>query len=189
MSGVLIVTWGECSQEFMDEARASVADELGAPMTLVDTGFDSSFAFDAKRRQYNSGLLLHRMVEWCPPEADCVIGLIEEDLFIPMLSFVYGQAQVGGPCGLVAAARLRQEFYHMRGDATLFRRRARKEVLHEIGHTLTLVHCADPQCVMSLATGLPQVDRKSETYCPPCRLIALEQVQAWEHSGRKESAR
>lgn len=189
MSGVLIVTWGDCSREFTQEAQASVAEELGAPVSIADTRFDPGFAFDAKRNQHNSGLLLRHLVEWRPAGAHRLLGLIESDLFIPMLSFVYGQAQLGGPCALVAGARLRQEFYRMPSDANLFRRRARKEVLHEIGHTLTLVHCEDPRCVMSLATSLPHVDRKSESYCPSCRLIALEQVQAWEPLGRKESAR
>jgi archaemetzincin len=183
------VTWGDCSREFMQQAQACIAEELGTPASIADTRFDPSFALDPQRRQYNSGLLLRHLVEWRPPETHRLLGLIEADLFIPMLSFVYGQAQVGGPCALVSGARLRQEFYRMPSEPTMFRRRTRKEVLHELGHTLTLVHCSDPQCVMSLATGLPQVDRKSETYCPSCRLIALEQVHAWELSGRKESAR
>jgi archaemetzincin len=178
VSRLLIVTFGECGAEFVDEARDAVAEELQLPVSVLDTRFDPAFAFEARRGQYNSGLLLKRLLGWRPEGVERLIGLIDADLFIPMLSFVYGQAQVGGPCALVGAARLRQEFYRMPPEMAIFRRRVRKEVLHEIGHTLTLVHCEDATCVMSLATGLPQVDRKSETYCPSCRLIALEHVAA-----------
>ncbi len=182
MSGVLIVTFGECTREFVDEARAAVFGELDMDVAVADTRFDPAFALEAKRRQYNSGLLRKRLGEWHQGGPDRRLGLIEGDLFIPMLSFVYGQAQVGGPCALVSAARLRQEFYRMPKDAVVFRKRVRKEVLHEIGHTLTLVHCQDPGCVMALATGLPQVDRKSETFCSSCRLIALEQRNVGKES-------
>jgi predicted Zn-dependent protease len=98
----------------------------------------------------------------------------EVDLFIPMLSFIYGQAQLGGPAAIVSLARLRQEFYDLPADAGLLGERARKESLHELGHTLGLVHCHDAGCVMSLATNIRQVDLKSGDYCRLCRALLAE---------------
>ena len=45
-----------------------------------------------------------------------------------------------------------------------------KTVLHELGHTCGLVHCADPTCAMALATGVSQLDAKEPRYCQSCRV-------------------
>jgi archaemetzincin len=96
-----------------------------------------------------------------------------------MLSFVFGQAQVGGHAALVSLARLRQEFYRLPEDVELLAERIQKEVLHELGHTLSLIHCQDPSCVMSLATGVRQVDQKAIQYCDSCRaLIGPAQMES-----------
>jgi archaemetzincin len=125
-------------------------------------------AYDPARGQYNSALILRDLVDSCPADADRLLGLTEHDLFIPMLSFVFGQAQLGGRVALVSFARLRQEFYGLGEGASVFAERARKEILHELGHTFGLTHCADRGCPMSLSTGISQVDDKGRDYCEPC---------------------
>lgn len=129
---------------------------------------DPVAAFDPARRQYNSALILRALVESCPPEAHRLVAVTERDLFIPMLSFVFGQAQLGGKVALVSFARLRQEFYGLPSARAVFAARARKEVLHEIGHTFGLTHCPTRACPMSLATGIAQVDEKGQSFCGPC---------------------
>ena len=144
---------------------------LGLDASVSKNSLDSTFAFDSKRNQYNSTLLLKRLVETRPRGAHRVLGITEGDLYIPMLSFVFGQAQVGGPAALVSLARLRQEFYRFPADVELLGERIQKEVLHELGHTFSLIHCPDSTCVMSLATGVRQVDQKAIQYCDSCRAV------------------
>jgi archaemetzincin len=172
------VTCGHVPDAAIGETRAAVGEVLGFSTTVSANGIDPAFAFDPKRNQYNSTLLLKRVIERKPPDPDRILGLIAGDLFIPMLSFVFGQAQVGGPGAIVSTARLRQEFYRLPADPALLAERLRKEVLHEIGHTLSLVHCPDPSCVMSLATGIRHVDEKLPRYCESCRaLIGAPQLE------------
>jgi archaemetzincin len=92
------------------------------------------------------------------------------DLAIPMLTFLFGQAQFEGPVAVVSLCRLHQEFYGLPGQESLLRERTVKEVLHELGHTFGLVHCSDPRCAMSLATHIELVDAKAEQYCARCGL-------------------
>jgi archaemetzincin len=176
VSGVLIVTCGSVPAVALGEARSVIEEVLATTATIPGLTIDPAFAFDAKRNQYNSTLLLKRIIERKPPGPDCILGLIASDLFIPMLSFVFGQAQVGGPGAIVSTARLRQEFYRLPPDPHLFGERVRKEVLHELGHTLSLVHCPDPGCVMSLATGIRHVDEKLPRFCESCR-VQIEAAQ------------
>ena len=99
---------------------------------------DPWYAYDTARSQYSSTLILRDALERRPARATKLLVLTERDLFIPMLSFVYGQAQLDGAVALMSLARLRQEFYGLPANRALFLWRVRKEALHEIGHAYGL---------------------------------------------------
>jgi archaemetzincin len=126
------------------------------------------FAYDAGRRQYRSLDVLEMAARECPADALKLLAITERDLFVPVLTFVFGQAQLGGRVAIISLARLRQEFYGLPPDAEVFLDRAAKEALHETGHTFGLVHCADRTCAMSLATGVRHIDEKRAEWCAPC---------------------
>jgi archaemetzincin len=111
-----------------------------------------------------------------------LLAVTEQDLFLPMFTFIYGQAQLGGKVGIVSLARLRQEFYGLAGDSELLRERACKEALHERGHAFGLVHCRDENCVMSASTDIQRVDGKRGEFCNSCRIL-LGQYSATTTSG------
>ncbi len=134
-------------------------------------------AYDARRAQWSAPAVLESVLASLPegiPKALAVTGV---DLFIPMLSFVYGQAQLKGRAGVVSVARLRQEFYGLPGNEALLLERARKEAVHEAGHLLGLVHCSSPGCVMRLSVQVGQIDLKGEAPCPSCA-ARLREVSA-----------
>ena len=134
------------------------------------------YAWDPARRQYGSVPVLERLASSCPGDAWKLVALTECDLFIPMLSFIYGQAQLGGTIAIVSLARLRQEFYGLPANGGLLIRRTRKETLHELGHTFDLVHCPDAGCVMSLATNIRLLDLKGDGYCSGCQALIDEKL-------------
>ena len=113
-------------------------------------------------------------MERCPADALKLLAITERDLFIPVLTFVYGHAQLGGRVAAISLARLRQEFYGLPANQPVFLERALKEALHETGHTFGLVHCADRECAMSLATNIRQIDLKRAAFCASARPACLE---------------
>ena len=126
------------------------------------------FAYDPGRRQYRSIAVLEMLAAARPGDAQKLVGVTERDLFLPVLTFVFGQAQLGGQVAAVSLARLRQEFYGLPENREIFLERVAKEALHETGHTFGLVHCADSGCAMSLATNVRQIDRKQAGFCRSC---------------------
>jgi archaemetzincin len=148
--------------------RACVEREFGVPVREMQLPA-VDFAYDANRRQYASIAVLEMVARLCPAGAVKLLAVTERDLFIPVLTFVFGHAQLGGRAAVISLARLRQEFYGLPANREALFERTRKEALHETGHAFGLVHCADARCAMSLATGVRQIDSKEAAFCAACR--------------------
>lgn len=176
MTLIAIATAGPVDGEVIAVAGACLVDELGVQTRRLAPLPDIDYAWDASRRQYSSTLVLRDALTRRPPEASRLLVLTECDIFIPMLSFVFGQAQLGGPVAIVSLARLHQEFYGLSPSRTILLTRTCKEALHEVGHTLGLTHCPDTRCTMSLATSIQQLDAKGSGYCSNCRSLLREVI-------------
>ena len=153
--------------EALTAVRVGVDGEFGVPVREVQLP-GVEFAYDAGRNQYGSIPVLEMLSRRCPADALKLLAVTERDLFIPVLTFVFGHAQLGGRVAVISLARLRQEFYGLAPNREIFLERASKEALHETGHTFGLVHCGDRNCAMSLSTNVRQIDSKRCEYCAPC---------------------
>jgi len=156
---------------FDPETLAAVRERVEAEFLLPAREMELpsiDFAYNAGRNQYGSIPVLEMLTRVCPADAVKLVGLTGRDLFIPVLTFVYGHAQLGGRVAVVSLARLRQEFYGMEPNREVFLERARKEAMHETGHLFGLVHCADRTCAMALATNIRQIDLKQARFCALC---------------------
>ena len=64
--------------------------------------------------------------------------MVDADICAPGLNFVFGEADIARKRALISLQRLRQEFYGLPRDENLFRERALKEAVHELGHIMDL---------------------------------------------------
>src|SRR5689334_13826288 len=100
----------ETGRDALEAIRDALERETGVPTREI--GLPSAdFAHDAVRGQYASIPVLEMLVRTLPPDASKLLGVTGRDLFIPVLTFVFGHAQLDGPAGVVSLARLHQEFY------------------------------------------------------------------------------
>ena len=154
--------------EFIRKALTKAFPQINV-IILKEIVEPSPKAFDATRRQYYSSLLLMLVREHSKKtDADKTLGVIDLDLFVPQLNFVFGEAESPGKAAVVSLARLHPEFYGNHPDESLFLERAAKEAVHETGHTFGLAHCSDPSCAMSFSNSIHEVDLKGPTFCPKC---------------------
>lgn len=130
---------------------------------------DPFFAFDYSRNQYNSTALIARLVQRSPEEINKVIGVTAVDLFVPVLTYVFGEAQLHGPFAVVSSYRLDETLYGMPYNPHLLTERLIKEVIHELGHCFGLIHCHNYTCVMRSSTAAEEIDVKSEVFCTECK--------------------
>jgi len=176
MNALYVTEVGHVDDALLSEICGIISALLGMKVVRCRIALNGirEFAYDAPRNQYSSPLILRELLRMRPPDTTRLLAFTEYDLFIPMLTYVFGAAQLGGPIAMVSLARLRQEFYSLPPNRSLLLERAGKESAHELGHTFGLTHCHNGACVMSLSTSLPQVDAKGVSYCPGClRNIAL----------------
>jgi archaemetzincin len=150
----------------------SLADRIGRTFGLeVHTRppwFDPELPFDPLRGQYNSTLFLGQLLRGLDADVTKVLGVTSVDLFVPVLTFVFGEAQLDGKAAVVSTHRLRNEAYGLPPDDGVFRARLAKEAVHELGHTYGLIHCVTPTCVMRSSTYVEEIDLKSADLCPAC---------------------
>jgi len=158
----------EVNHEDRRMVSSRLASEFGLPVREMEIPA-IDFAWDRGRQQYSSIGVLEMALRLCPDDAGKMLAVTGRDLFVPVLTFVFGQAQLGGRVGVCSLARLRQEFYGLAPNRELLVERAAKEALHETGHLFGLLHCSDPGCAMSLATNVRQIDTKQAAFCAGCR--------------------
>lgn len=139
--------------------------------------FDPELAFDAARGQYNSRLLLAQLLNQQAQGAARILGVAGVDLFIPVLTYVFGEAQLDGRAAVVSTYRLDNRIYGLPPDRDLLFQRLCKEAVHELGHTYNLVHCGRHPCVMLSSPYVDGIDLKSESFCEDC-LSRLRQAAA-----------
>ena len=139
------------------------------PVRLVtDHGIDSAPSYDASRNQYHSSLLLATLLGTFPHHQGKILAITGSDLFVPVLTYVFGEAQLEGIAAVVSSHRLDERFYGMSENKTLFEQRLIKESVHELGHTFGLIHCRRFDCVMHSSTAVEEIDIKSENFCTEC---------------------
>lgn len=143
------------------EQRFKVEVRLGHPIDMPEA------AFNASRKQYNAGIILNEVNKNRSPNSAKVLGVIEDDIYTGGLNYVFGQAMLGGCCGVISLSRLRWGIEGT-GKNKLFLSRVEKEAVHELGHTFGLKHCPNPRCVMFFSSNLDDTDRKSADFCPEC---------------------
>lgn len=161
--------------ELLPGLAARLSEAFGLPVEQHLPRFDPELAFDAGRGQYNSRVLLGQLLRDVRPACTRVLGVTGVDLFIPVLTFVFGEAQLDGRAAVVSTHRLANEAYGLPPSPHLLRQRLDKEAIHEMGHTYGLIHCHVARCVMASSTYVEEIDLKSDRFCDRC-LVAVRRA-------------
>ena len=169
MPSILFVPVPPFDERKINALISPVQSTFGLSVHVNSTNeIDPSFAFDMYRNQYNSTSIISAFIRRFEKHEGKVLGITSVDFFVPVLTYVFGEAQLDGPIAVVSSYRLDDTLYGLPNNPRLLEERLIKEAVHELGHTFGLVHCQDYRCVMHSSTAVEEIDVKSERFCSVC---------------------
>lgn len=170
---ITLLSFGYFKRELLEKVADDVGREFLRDVHLREGHLDLSEFYDPARRQYNGNNLLRHIDVAYGSDDVKLLALFSVDLYIPILTFIFGQAMLNGRSGIASMYRLSNEWYGLPKDEALLRDRFSKEVVHELGHMFGLIHCHNPECVMKSSTYVEDIDQKGEHICLHCRELKL----------------
>jgi archaemetzincin len=166
---IILISCGPSEKEFLMKVALTTEKEFRIPVSFEENHVDLNQFYNPGRRQYDANKLLSFIADCSRDELTKLVGLFRVDLFIPILTYIFGQAMLNGHAAVASVYRLRNELYGLKKDETILLSRTTKEVIHELGHTFGLIHCHVPSCVMRSSTYVEDIDQKSHHLCTRCR--------------------
>ncbi len=159
---------GRADAPLLEGVGRALSASYGLAVAARDADGRPADSWDPRRGQHASARILAWLSARAPEGSPRILGVTDADLFIPILTFVFGEAELHGRAAVVSTARL-SGHDGIPADPALLAARLAKECVHELGHTFGLIHCRVPGCAMARSASLRDVDAKSGHLCPECR--------------------
>ena len=161
------------SKEFNASSSSIV---IASPIKQIPEQQDT-ILFDNQRNQWKSSDVLQWLLDSYKKlyyskgrsATTKILAICNFDAYSDKLNFVFGEAHLDGRICAIYLPRLRQEFYGLKPDKSLFCQRIVKEAVHEFGHAFGLNHCENIKCVMHFSNSLSDTDTKTSHLCNICR--------------------
>jgi archaemetzincin len=173
---IVISPIGDLDASLINTIGFGIKRRFGYLTEIMPLLEDIGFALDPVRDQYLSTSIIEQLARLAPTHAIKVLAICTVDLFIPILTHVYGEAQLGGKACIISILRLKEEDSPMNNPET-FHVRVEKEAIHELGHTFDLRHCQDHSCIMHYCRTVKDVDRKSDQLCRYCKILLEDEIK------------
>ena len=127
-----------------------------------------SFAYYKPRNRYRAEKILS-FLDTIHCQATKIVGVTELDISTTKGECfdwgIFGYGRIDGKSCVCSSYRLKNK-----GTREMFISRLRKLIIHELGHTYGLDHCAWPLCVMADYKGtMTSLDRTSYHFCVQCK--------------------
>jgi archaemetzincin len=168
---ILVVPVDCANYALLQRLTIDLQTTLGHTAIVAPWDLSPQFAREPARGQYNSSLILAELFQRRTDPPVRLLGVTDVDLFVPVLTYVFGEAQMRGPAAVVSTFRLHPELYGLAPDPELLSRRLLVESVHELGHTAGLTHCHAPGCAMIGSTYAEEIDLKGPGLCERCREV------------------
>jgi archaemetzincin len=165
-----------------EDLAARLSRRMGAPCGLLTPPSETRARLLPGRDQADADALLASLERLPAPPDAVLVGVTPEDIAIPIFTFVFGLARMGGRAALISLARLDPGFYGLPRNDELILARAVNEILHELGHVAQLQHCDSGACLMRFAGSVEKVDVRGSAFCGACIARLPRWLRGAEHA-------
>lgn len=165
---IVLISFGYFGKGLPEKVVDEVSNQFFRPVSIKEGHLDLSNFYYPPRNQYDANKLLKEIDIMYGGDNRKTLGIFNVDLFIPILTYIFGQAYLNGRTGIASMYRLSNERYGIKRDDEILISRFRKEIIHELGHCFGLIHCQNPTCVMRSSTYVEDIDQKDYQLCSKC---------------------
>lgn len=165
---ITLISYGQFEINFLSKIAEKITEIFLLPVVIEEKYIELSGFYDPARRQYDANKLLKEIDISSSPDSIKTIGVFHVDIFIPIFTYIFGQAFLNGRTGIASLYRLKNELYGIEPDNDLLLERFSKVIVHELGHAFGLIHCHTPSCVMLSSTYMEDIDQKELKLCNKC---------------------
>ena len=173
---IIVVPLGDLDFYQINKLAANLSIVFSAGVDILQGIELPDEAESEQRGQYYSTVILNKLELMRQNDSEKVLGVTEEDLYIPTTEYVYGEADPESGCAVMSFYRLRLEFYGMAEDDKQIYGRALKEAIHFVGQLFHLTVCHNPRCVMYHSATMRDTDAKAERFCDICQRRLVRQA-------------
>jgi len=163
-----VVPLGEVSKIALKVIAAHISGYYKLSVQILPPLGHPDYAFHERRFQYDAGIILKAFESIQFEDYEKVIGVLNLDLFVPIFTYVFGEAKQGGKFALVSLFRLDKNPDGHPSPSSLIFERAAKVALHELGHLFNLFHCREKKCLMHFSGGIQDLDETPMYLCRYC---------------------
>ncbi|MCP4681038.1 MAG: zinc metallopeptidase [Desulfobacterales bacterium] len=168
---------GEVPKITLKSIAAHILGYLNLDVDILPPLEYPAYAYDEKRLQYDVGHILKALASQHFNDYAKIVGILDLDIFVPIFSYVFGEARQGGRHALVSIYRLKINEDASIPPMALLLERAGKVALHELGHLYNLRHCMDRECLMHFSGELDDLDKTPLNFCRYCAVYFRDALQ------------
>lgn len=165
---IVIVPLGEADLATINRMAGSLGAVFNRGVDILKGMRMPVEAFNETRNQYYARIILSKLERVKANHRETIVGICEEDIYLPNAHFVLGYADSLARTAVVSLFHFRQEFYGLPEDDTLVYPRLYKEVIHQLANLYSIPPCANPSCVHYESREMMDIDNKSMRLCDIC---------------------
>jgi len=177
LSGMLdLIPYAVVDSTAAEIVAANIQAIIGLNTQIHAVRSKPEYAFIPTRNQFDASKIIKALSEE-PEGAPFKLGLMQDDLCLPILTYVYGESQLGGRSAVISLCRLSD------GKPAMIYNRLAKIAVHEVGHLLGLQHCWEIDCLMRFSKQLDQLDRLPLHFCTTCEYEISRRLNIMVNNG------
>jgi len=166
---IAVVPVGNIDERLVRALVAPLGAAFGRPINLLKALPVPKYAFNPSRAQYHSAAILKRVETIRTREWDAAVGVVDVDLFVPEVPFIFGEADRSTRSAIISITRLRPDLGSQDTRFDALQKRLLSETIHQMGLIRGLAHCPNNRCVMFLSSTVQDTDKKGVQFCANCR--------------------
>lgn len=168
-SKIVVVPLGEVDFMIVNRLANEVGPVFGRSVDILKGMKLPKEAYNVVRNQYYATVILSKLERLKANSREKVIGICEEDLYLPDERNVLGHCDLLAGTAVVSLYEFRMEFYGLPEDDKKVYPRLFKESVHQLGHLFDLSDCRNPKCVNYFSQIMVDIDNKGNKFCDICK--------------------